>query len=69
MEKIYAGSRRPNWPEELKAPVEIFKETDEGTWEGSTNIKGQYNNRIVPCQISLTLMLTTTRRFSVLVHC
>lgn len=48
MEKIYAGSRRPNWPEELKAPVEIFKETDEGTWEGSTNIKGQYNNRIVP---------------------
>lgn len=48
MEKIYASSRRPNWPEELKAPVELFKETDEGTWEGSTNIKGQYNNRIVP---------------------
>ena len=48
MEKIYAGSRRPNWPEELKAPVDIFRETDEGTWEGSANIKGQYSNRVVP---------------------
>ena len=48
MEKIYAGSRRSNWPEELKAPTDIFKETDEGTWEGSANIKGQYSNRVVP---------------------
>ena len=33
---------------ELKAPTDIFKETDEGTWEGSANIKGQYSNRVVP---------------------
>lgn len=47
MDAAYSSSRKTNWPKDMPPPSEVFAETDDGRFEGKTNIASSYNGNTV----------------------